>query len=92
VLLEDVAAVPALAAGQLDFSQSGTFLYPTGTALAGVLNGLAWMDSSGKTKPLVTTPGRALTPRLSPDRMLLAFSLNDFQIFDPQRDANCTHR
>src|SRR5258708_2544796 len=59
---------------QLDFSRNGTFIYRSGKA-SNESWPVVWLDRSGKTQPLLATPGFYLTPRFSPDgqRLALAF-------------------
>jgi len=88
-ILEDLAAVITLGAAQFDFSQTGTFVYRSGT-VADQSWPVVWLDSSGKTQPLVTKPNGYTTPRFSPDGRLLALALGaggarEFQIYDWQR-------
>src|SRR5262249_18263175 len=52
---------------------------------------ILWLDSSGNTSPLVTTPGDYNSIRLSPDGRRLALSVNtdkgdDLFIYDPALD------
>jgi len=90
-LLEDVASDLATAGGQFDFSQNGTLVY-----LAGKPNNqgwiVSWLDSSGKTQPLLNRPGSYLTPRISPDGERVALSPTgtkgqDLYIYDWRRDT-----
>ena len=48
-----------------------------------------WRDSTGKTQPLLASPGVYLTPRLSPDGKRLAVSVNTnaIGVYDSQRDT-----
>ena len=58
-ILEDLAADPSSGAGQFSFSGDsapGTFVYRTGKVSAQSWPVL-WLDQSGKTKPLIATPG-----------------------------------
>jgi Tol biopolymer transport system component len=75
----DVAANPITGGGQFDFSgaPSGpgtTFLYLAGSAAQW---GVDWLDASGKTQPLIATPGIYTVPRVSPDGKKLAFIGSD---------------
>jgi serine/threonine-protein kinase len=52
----------------------------------------AWLDSTGKTQPLLTKPGAYFTPRFSPDgqRVALAVSASkgeDLYVYDLQHDS-----
>jgi len=90
-LLEDVGADVVTAAGQLDFSNTGTLVYRTGKSGSSGYP-VVTLDSSGKTEPLVSTPGLYFTPRFSPDGKRLALSITagkgtDLHVYDPQREA-----
>jgi serine/threonine-protein kinase len=91
-LLEDVAGDPAWGGGQFDFSAApsapGTLVY-----LAGKENArrwrIVWTDGSGKTQPLLTTPGVYFNPRFSPDGRRLALDEtsngSDVFVYDLER-------
>ena len=88
-VLEDVDAVINLGAAQFDFSRTGAFIYRNGKA-GDQGWPVVWLDSSGKTQPLVTKPNGYTSPRFSPDGRLLSLALgaggaHEFQIFDWQR-------
>ena len=97
-VLDDVAYQSGTGASQFDFSPApaghGTLVYrkAAGGAAAGQRM-LQWLDSSGKTEPLSSTPGDYLEPVLAPDgkRIALALSdeggVSDIWVYDPQRDA-----
>jgi predicted Ser/Thr protein kinase/WD40 repeat protein len=91
-LLEDVAGNSiAAGGGQLDFSKTGTLVYLSGKESIRSWP-VVWMDSSGKTQPLLAKPGYYLTPRLSPDgqRLALAVGTNtgfDIRVYDLMRDS-----
>ena len=86
-LLEDVAGNSGTAGGQLDFSHNGTFVYLSGKSSTGTWT-IAWLDSAGKTQPLLAAPGLYLDPRFSPDGKRLAFSNGtDIEIYDWGRQA-----
>jgi Tol biopolymer transport system component/predicted Ser/Thr protein kinase len=87
-VLEDIAADPNTAAGQFDVSPTGTFVYLSGKS-ATASGPIAWLDSAGKTEPLLAAPGAYLAPRLSPDGKRLAVTVNakDIQVYDWQRDS-----
>ena len=74
VLLDDVAADPALndGGGQFDFSKTGTFVYLSGKT-QGTVYPISWLDASGKTAPLVSPSGNYGVPRLSPDGKRVAY-------------------
>jgi Tol biopolymer transport system component/predicted Ser/Thr protein kinase len=88
-LLEDVAGDPSYAGGQFDVSRNGTFVYLGGKSLAAAGWPLTWLDSTGKTEPLLASPGNYWTPRLSPDGKRLAVAVNTTAIgvYDSQRDT-----
>ena len=90
-VLEDVAGDTVSGGGQLDFSRAGIFAYRSGKSSAQGYP-VAWLDSSGKTQPLVATPGIYNSPRFSPDGRRLALAMisakgRDVYVYDPQRDA-----
>jgi serine/threonine-protein kinase len=90
-LLDDVASDSNSAGGQFDFSLNGTFVYRSGKAVAAGYP-VVWLDSSGKTQPLLAKPGTYSTPRVSPDGSRLALSADtakglDIYVYDMQRDA-----
>jgi Tol biopolymer transport system component len=60
-----------LGAAEFDFSSTGTFVYRSGKA-ADQSWQMLWLDSSGKTEPIVATPGTYADPRFSPDGKRLA--------------------
>jgi Tol biopolymer transport system component len=63
--------------GYFDFSHEGEFVYVSGKAE--LPRSIFWMDASGQTKPLQSTPGLYSFPKFSPDGKRLAFSLDDGQ-------------
>jgi Tol biopolymer transport system component len=86
--VNDISVSAAWGTGRFDFSQTGVFVYrkPVATAWP-----IVWMDSSGKTEPLLSTPKPYYTPRLSPDGRKLAVSdggimRGNIFIYDLQRD------
>jgi len=89
VLVEDVAGDAASGGGQFDVSRTGTLVYLPGKASQGWP--VVWLDSSGKTQPLLSTPGIYSNPRLSPDGRRLALVVsskgNDIFVYDWARDA-----
>jgi serine/threonine-protein kinase len=72
-LLDDLAADPSSGAGQFSSSSTGTFVYRTGKVSAQSYP-VSWLDNSGKTQPLIPTPGVYVTPRFSPDGQRLALA------------------
>ena len=90
-LLEDLAADPNSGAGQFSFSRSGSLVYRNGKVSAQGWP-VWWLDSSGKTEPLISQPSFYTSPRFSPDGGRLALveiSGNDREIFvyNWQRDT-----
>ncbi len=91
-LLEDLAADPNSGAGQFSFSADRAYLvYRTGKVSAQSYP-VSWLDNSGKTQPLIATPGFYLTPRFSPDGQRLALaqiagSNRGIFVYDWQRDT-----
>jgi Tol biopolymer transport system component len=93
-LIPDVASDASTGGGQFDISAppgSGTLVYLGGK---GTLRGwpMVWLDSSGKTQPLLTAPSFYYTPRFSPDgRRLVLGETNgpglDLMVYDLQRDT-----
>src|SRR5215831_4349798 len=70
VLLEDVACNPSTGSAQFDFSTTGTLVYTPGKATQ--TWPIVWLDDSGNTQPLLSTPGVYSGPRFSPDGRQLA--------------------
>jgi serine/threonine-protein kinase len=86
-LLQDVAANSATGGGQFDFSNTGTFVYMAGKSAAQSWQ-VAWLDSSGKMQPLLSMPGRYVTPRLSPDGKKLSYTDRaDIYVYDTERET-----
>jgi Tol biopolymer transport system component/predicted Ser/Thr protein kinase len=93
-LLEDVATMArsfADGGGQFAFSDTGTFVYLSGTAENPVYP-ILWLDAAGRTTPLVVQPGTYGAPRLSPDGSRLAYTLQgtkgaDVWVYDMGRDT-----
>jgi serine/threonine-protein kinase len=90
-LLEDVAGNAGPGGGQFDVARNGTLVYLSGK-FSNAIRPVAWMDSTGKTQPLLTAPGQYLTPRFSPDGNRLALAVGpggggDIQVYDWQRDT-----
>ena len=81
------AAVPVLndimgglnVAGKFALSGNGTLVYQKGTGGSQGLSTIQWIDSSGKTEPLLAKPGIYSSPRLSPDGKRLVLSVRDGQ-------------
>jgi Tol biopolymer transport system component/predicted Ser/Thr protein kinase len=90
-ILEDVAGDPNSGAGQFSFSGPGTFVYRTGKVSEQNWP-VSWLDSSGKTRPLIPAPGFYLQPRFSPNGQRLALSKfahtdRDIFVYDLQRNT-----
>ena len=90
-VLEDMAGDPSSGGGQLDFSRAGIFAYQSGKSSAQGYP-VVWLDSTGKTQPLIATPSVYNSPRFSPDGRRLALSMTsakgrDVYVYDTQRDA-----
>jgi serine/threonine-protein kinase len=80
----------ATGGGQLDFSRTGTLVYLTGQGTAAAWR-VMWLDSSGKTQPLLANPGAYFFPRVSPDGRRLAFAATakgqDVFVYDWQGES-----
>jgi serine/threonine-protein kinase len=88
-VLEKVRYNPLQGAAQFDFSQAGTLLYQSGSLS---LLTVQWMDSAGKTQPLLSKPGVYSRPHISPDGQRLAMDVTegsgtDIWIYELQRDT-----
>jgi serine/threonine-protein kinase len=75
-----------------DPSQSTTLVYATGGG-ANVSYPISWLNSAGKTSPLVAQPGRYGVPRFSPDGKRLLYSAPggkgiDQWVHDVERDTS----
>jgi serine/threonine-protein kinase len=75
---------------QCDFSSNGMALYQSGGSEGKWT--IQWLDSNGKTEPLLAKPGSYWRPRLSPDGERLAVSLTDagntdIWIYESRRDT-----
>jgi Tol biopolymer transport system component len=89
-LLENVAGNELVGAGQYDVARNGTLVYLSGKSSA-VTFPVAWMESTGKTHPLLPS-GDYFAPRFSPDGKRLALAVGppgagDIQVDDWQRDT-----
>src|SRR5262249_57853933 len=58
--------------GNFAFSQTGTFIYQSGTALS--TPAIFWLEPSGPAGPLSPEPNQHYQPRFSPDGKRLAFA------------------
>jgi serine/threonine-protein kinase len=92
-ILDDVAFHPLLGIAQASFSNSGTIVYRKGGGDSGLLTvTVAWLDSAGKTRPLVEKPGVYGRPILSPDGQRLALEVQEASggaiwVYDIRRDT-----
>ncbi len=75
-ILENVQANPAYGSGKFDFSRTGTLVYLTGEEAVDAVS-IFWMDSVGKTEPLLITPRDYLRLSFSPDGRRLAVDFSD---------------
>jgi serine/threonine-protein kinase len=71
-VIEGVSYVPTGGSAQLDVSVTGLLAYERGAIPTQTIQ---WLDASGHTDPLVTTPGSYTWPRLSPDGTRLLYRL-----------------
>jgi serine/threonine-protein kinase len=91
-ILSDVAGNSVDGGGQFDGSMNGSFVYVSGKSPASSSYPIVWMDSSGKTTPLLAKPGAYGAPRFSPDGKRLAFTAwgskgPDVWVYDWERDT-----
>jgi serine/threonine-protein kinase len=89
-LLERVAYSTQFGGAWFDASRNGTLVYRSETRQGN--NVVQWMDSAGKTQPLLAKPGNYRRPRLSPDGQRLAIELREgsnqnIWIYDWPRDT-----
>jgi Tol biopolymer transport system component/predicted Ser/Thr protein kinase len=73
VPLVDGVASDAAVGADFDVSSSGTLVYRKGPA--GTNRVVSWLDSAGRTEPILAKPGSYWTPRLAPDGKRLALSV-----------------
>jgi Tol biopolymer transport system component/predicted Ser/Thr protein kinase len=90
-LLEDVAGNAATGGGQFDVARNGTLVYLSRRSSIASWP-VAWIDGTGKARPLLAAPGQYYMPRLSPDGERLALSVGpfgsgDIQVYDWQHDT-----
>ncbi len=91
-ILEDVAGNSVDGGGQFDGSMNGSFVYVNGKSTVSSSYPIVWMDSSGKTTPLLPKPGAYGALRFSPDGKRLAFTAigskgPDVWVYDWERDT-----
>jgi Tol biopolymer transport system component len=75
-VFEGVASSTGTGAVQLAVSSTGTLVYHVGQFNSNE-SPMAWLDRSGKTTPLRSTPSNWSNPQFSPDGRLLAIDIND---------------
>jgi dipeptidyl aminopeptidase/acylaminoacyl peptidase/predicted Ser/Thr protein kinase len=71
-ILDEISGGTKSGARQLDFSDSGTLVYLSGTER--IHEVIAWLDGDGKVQPLHPEAGEYYQPRFSPDGKRLAFA------------------
>ena len=77
----------------MGYTRAATFNGKSGVPAAGSgLVTVQWLDSTGKTQPLLAKPGRYQRPSLSPDGQRLALEIpeganRDLWIYQWQRDT-----
>jgi serine/threonine-protein kinase len=87
-VLEEVAYSTANGSAQFDFSRNGTLVYRSGGAAGANLVTVQWLDSAGKTEPLLAKPGGWARPRLSPDGQRIALNgESDIWVYEARRDT-----
>jgi Tol biopolymer transport system component len=90
-LLEQIGYSTNVGSAQLDFSRSGTLVYRKNGAGSELVT-VQWLESTGKTQPLLAKPGFYQRPHVSPDgqRLLLEVtegSGSDVWVYEWQRDT-----
>src|SRR5439155_2519643 len=90
-VLADVAGDATSDGGRFDVARNGTLVYLSGKSSTPT-RPVVWMDSTGKTQPLLAALGLYISPRFSPDGKRLAligglFEGGDIQVYDWQRDT-----
>jgi Tol biopolymer transport system component len=90
-VLEAVAYSTRFGFAQFDFSRNGALVYSSGGAAGSNLVTVQWLDTAGKTQPLLAKPALYSTPRLSPDGQRLAVNVatgggRDLWVSDYKRD------
>jgi serine/threonine-protein kinase len=89
-LLDDLAADTVNGGGQFDVSRTGTLVYLAGKGTPQTWRA-AWLDSSGKPKPLSLPPGQYSFMRLSSDGRKLSFiNAGDIYLYDLEKETT-TH-
>jgi serine/threonine-protein kinase len=88
-LVDDVACNPTWGSAQFDFSQNGTLIYTAGKAAPSQWP-IVWLDSTGKTQPMIQSPGAYHFPNFSRDGLRLTIqggAEGDLFIHDLRRSA-----
>jgi Tol biopolymer transport system component len=85
-VLDQVSYNSTFGSAEFDFSQTGTMIYHSGGAGSGLLT-VQWLDTAGKTEPLLTKPDAYQHPSLSPDGSRLALNTSDIWVYEWQRDT-----
>jgi Tol biopolymer transport system component len=85
-VLDQVLYNSGTGAAEVDVSHTGTMLYQSGGAAGGGRFTAQWLNTAGKTQPLLTKADSYLYPRLSPDGTRLVLSAEDVWAYDWQRD------
>jgi WD40 repeat protein/predicted Ser/Thr protein kinase len=91
-ILNQVAYSVTTGAAKFDASLTGTLVYGSGEAGGGGSVSVRWLESDGKTRPLMPKPGAYGRPSLSPDGRRLAMEVfdgsgQDIWIYDLERDT-----
>jgi eukaryotic-like serine/threonine-protein kinase len=90
-IVEEVVTSPGLGGAQFAYSGTGMFVY-LGEGAASRRSIVQWLDPAGNLNPLLTTPGRYGTPRVSSqDSRLILTAWDgitpDIWVYDWQRDV-----
>jgi serine/threonine-protein kinase len=86
-LIDDLAADTANGGGQFDVSRTGTLVYLAGKGTPQTWRA-AWLDSSGKPRPLSLPPAQYGIMRLSPDGRKLSFwNAGDIYLYDLEKET-----
>lgn len=86
-VLEEIAYNTAWGFAQIDFSRTGSIVYRSSRAGAGLVT-VEWLDASGNARPLLPVPGNYLSPTLSPDGSRLALtSEGDIWVYELGRES-----
>ena len=86
-VIEEVAYSAAYGSAQIDFSRTGTAVYRSSRAGAGLVT-VQWLDAAGSVRPLLPVPGNYLSPTLSRDSSRLALtSAGDIWVYELGRES-----